>query len=207
MTDLVRGRMVEVNVNFILELKEMLVLSLRSFVKMKVMTVFTRLWLLMWSTESVKYLMPSNLQNRVGKVQEFDQLWGRIHGVVESTPGWYLPRRQTGSILFSSSFRRRSGGHAQNRFCSSQTSSSKESMDPGLCWWRSNSTGGHGVSVFGDWSWTAQCWRNKTPLQPKWCPSYEFCEWSAYDLNCLWFKESFVKTKGGYQVLLEFILF
>ena len=47
MTDLVRGRMVEVNVNFILELKEMLVLSLRSFVKMKVMTVFTRLWLLM----------------------------------------------------------------------------------------------------------------------------------------------------------------
>ena len=47
MTDLIRGRMVEVNVNFILELKEMLVLSLRSFVKMKVMTVFTRLWLLM----------------------------------------------------------------------------------------------------------------------------------------------------------------
>ena len=47
MTDLVRGRMVEVKVNFILELKEMLVLSLRSFVKMKVMTVFTRLWLLM----------------------------------------------------------------------------------------------------------------------------------------------------------------
>ena len=50
MTDLVRGRMVEVKVNFILELKEMLVLSLRSFVK------------------------TSNLQNRVGKVQEFDQL-------------------------------------------------------------------------------------------------------------------------------------
>ena len=50
MTDLVRGRMVEVNVNFILELKEMLVLSLRSFVE------------------------TSNLQNRVGKVQEFDQL-------------------------------------------------------------------------------------------------------------------------------------
>ena len=47
MTDLVRGRMVEVKVNFILELKEMLVLSLRSVVKMKVMTVFTRLWLLM----------------------------------------------------------------------------------------------------------------------------------------------------------------
>ena len=50
MTDLVRGRMVEVKVNFILELKEMLVLSLRSFVE------------------------TSNLQNRVGKVQEFDQL-------------------------------------------------------------------------------------------------------------------------------------
>ena len=42
MTDLVRGRMVEVKVNFILELKEMLVLSLRSFVE------------------------TSNLQNRVG---------------------------------------------------------------------------------------------------------------------------------------------
>ena len=50
MTDLVRGRMVEVKVNFILELKEMLVLSLRRFVE------------------------TSNLQNRVGKVQEFDQL-------------------------------------------------------------------------------------------------------------------------------------